>query len=80
MRHVLAPLFHVLPMPAAFLILLTCDIAILTYGVMPRYTRAMNFWLRPAADFTWRQEAGGLAVITGILAVTLGAFLAIDSP
>ena len=80
MRHVLAPLFHVLPMPPAFLILLTCDIAILTYGVMPRYTRAMNFWLRPAADFTWRQEALGLAVIFAILGATLVITLAAGHP
>jgi antibiotic biosynthesis monooxygenase (ABM) superfamily enzyme len=76
MRHVLAPLFHVMPMPAAFLVLLACDIAILTYGVMPHYTRAMNFWLRPRADSTWRVEALGLAVIVAVLGVTLGVTLA----
>ena len=76
MRHLLAPIFQMLPMPVAFLILLSFDLAFLTYVVMPRYTRLMDFWLRPGATCTWRQEFAGLAVIAGILGITLGVFLA----
>ncbi|MGH8048729.1 MAG: antibiotic biosynthesis monooxygenase [Chthoniobacterales bacterium] len=77
MRHLLSPVFELLPLPAAFLILLTLDLAFLTYVVMPHYTRRMNFWLRPTPDATWRGELAGWAVIAGILGVTLCVFLAL---
>jgi len=77
MRHLLAPIFEMLPLAAAFLILLALDLAFLTYVVMPHYTRAMNFWLRPAPTFTWRQELAGLAVIACLLGSTLAVFLVV---
>jgi antibiotic biosynthesis monooxygenase (ABM) superfamily enzyme len=77
MRTLLAPLFADLPLPVAFLLLLALDLAVLTYVVMPRYTRRMAFWLRPGAGFGWRDEARGLAIILGLLAATLAAFLAL---
>jgi antibiotic biosynthesis monooxygenase (ABM) superfamily enzyme len=78
MRHLLSPVFHMLPMPAAFLVLLGLDITVLTYLVMPRYTRLMNFWTKPGADFTWRQELSGLAVVLGLLAATLAVSLVFE--
>ncbi len=75
MRHLLDPLFRAFPLPTAFLILLTINMAILTYGVMPWYSRAMDFWLRPRPDSTWRGQVAGWAVIFGILALTLVGFL-----
>jgi hypothetical protein len=47
----------------------------LTYVVMPRYSRLMNFWLRPGADFTWRSELAGAAIIAGVIGLTLVSFL-----
>jgi uncharacterized protein len=76
-RHLLAGLFNIVPLPVAFLILLTLDLAFLTYIVMPRYTRLMNFWLHSPPDATWRHELAGWAIIMGILGVTLGAFLSL---
>ncbi len=75
LRQVLSPLFAVLPMPAAFLILLVADLSVLTYVVMPRFTRLMDFWLRPRADATWRSECAGLGVLLGVIAGTLAACL-----
>lgn len=77
MRHLLSQIFVALPLPVAFLILLALDLAFLTYAVMPRYSRWMDFWLRPREDSTWRGELAGWAVIAGIIGVTLGAFLAL---
>lgn len=71
MRQLLLPAFAVLPMPAAFLLLLALDMALLTYVVMPRYTRLMNFWLRPSPDATWRSELAGWSIVLGILGLTL---------
>lgn len=76
MRQLLAPVFHWFPLPVAFLILLSLDMAFLTYVVMPHYSRLMNFWLRPGENFTWRHEAGGGIIIAGILLLTLFSFLA----
>lgn len=75
MRQLLAPIFEVLPLPVAFLVLLTLDMAFLTYAVMPYYSQLMNFWLRPAPDFSWRGELAGLGIIAGLIAATLAAFL-----
>lgn len=79
MRNLLAPLFGMVPLPVGFLILLALDIAVLTYVVMPRYTRLISFWLKPGSGFAWRDEARGLAIVFGLLAATLAAFLVIDS-
>ena len=75
LRTLLAPLFHLLPLPVAFLILLTVDICILTFLVMPRFSRLMGFWLRPKLNATWRTEAAGFAIILGVLGVTLAVAL-----
>ncbi len=75
MRQLLSPVFQMFPLPVAFLILLTLDMAILTYGVMPHYSRLMNFWLRPGRDFTWQRELAGCAIILGIISLTLLGFL-----
>jgi antibiotic biosynthesis monooxygenase (ABM) superfamily enzyme len=75
MRHLLSQLFVMLPLPVAFLILLSLDMAFLTYAVMPWYSRRMDFWLRPREDFAWRDELAGWVVIVGILGTTLVAFL-----
>jgi len=75
LRQVLLPVFAVLPMPVAFLILLTIDLALLTYVVMPRFTRLMGFWLRPAPGATWRTQLAGWAILLGILGLTLAISL-----
>ena len=75
MRQLLSPIFLVLALPVAFLILLSLDMVFLTYVVMPHYSRVMNFWLRPAADFSWRGEFAGCAIIAGIIGLTLLGFL-----
>ena len=77
MRLLLAPVFLWFPLPVAFLILLTLDMAFLTYAVMPNYSRLMQFWLKPAASFNWRRELAGLAIILGSIAVTLAFFLTV---
>lgn len=79
MRRLLTPVFGALPMPVAFLILLALDLVVLTYVVMPWYSRRMDFWLRPRADATWRTDVAGLAIIAGILGVTLAIFLALGT-
>jgi len=71
MRELLSPIFLVLPLPVAFLILLALDLVFLTYVVMPRYSRLMNFWLRPGANFTWRSELAGCAIIAAVIGFTL---------
>ena len=77
MRRMLSPIFLALPLPIAFLILLSLDMAFLTYLVMPRYSHLMNFWLRPSADFSWRSEFAGCAIIAGVIGLTLLGFLAL---
>jgi antibiotic biosynthesis monooxygenase (ABM) superfamily enzyme len=80
MRHILAPVFTMFPMPVAFLVLLTLDIAVLTYVVMPRYTRWMSFWLNPGASPAWWRELAGWAVVLGLIGATLAVFLVVDAP
>lgn len=75
LRQLLFPVFSALPMPAAFLILLTVDMAVLTYVVMPRFTLLMNFWLRPSPDSTWRNELAGWGILLGIIGLTLAVCL-----
>lgn len=77
MRLLLAPVFLWFPLPVAFLILLTLDMAFLTYVVMPQYSRLMQFWLKPAAAFDGRRELAGLAIVLGSIAVTLTVFLTV---
>lgn len=79
MRQLLSPIFLMFPLPVAFLILLTLDMAFLTYVVMPHYSRLMGFWLKPGADFTWRLEVAGSAIITGLIGLTLAGFLVFGS-
>jgi len=78
MRHLLAPIFLLLPLPAAFLVLMALDMGMLTYFVMPHYSRFMNFWLRPGPDSPWRHQLAGWTIILGLLAATLAASLALD--
>jgi antibiotic biosynthesis monooxygenase (ABM) superfamily enzyme len=70
-RQMLMPVFAVLPMPVAFLILLSVDLAVLTYAVMPLFTRLMDFWLRLGPDAAWRTELAGMAILLGIIGLTL---------
>jgi len=65
----------ILPLPVAFLILLTIDITILTFAVMPYFSRVMAFWLQPKEGTDWKTEVKGIAIILGILAVTLAVTL-----
>lgn len=76
-RAFMAPIFQVLPMPVAFLILLTVDMAFLTYVVMPRYSRLMRFWLNPPPRADWRREVCGWVILLGVIGVTLGVALAV---
>lgn len=71
MRHLLWPVFHMLPLPAAYLLLLAVDVVVLAYLVMPHYSGFMSFWLRPGPAFTWRRELAGLGIAFGIIGLTL---------
>jgi antibiotic biosynthesis monooxygenase (ABM) superfamily enzyme len=71
LRQVFAPLFKVLPFPLAFLALLITDVAVLTFLVMPYFTRWMSFWLRPKPGRPWWSELAGWGVLLGILGTTL---------
>jgi antibiotic biosynthesis monooxygenase (ABM) superfamily enzyme len=75
MRKLLSPVFLWFPLPVAFLILLTVDMIFLTYVVMPHYTRAMRFWLKPVGPWNWRKELAGLAILLGVIGVSLAVFL-----
>jgi len=75
LRHLLAPVFTVLPFPLAFLILLAVDISLLTYLIMPHFSRFMNFWLRPKPDHRLRNELCGWGVLLGLIATALAVTL-----
>jgi len=64
-----------LPYPLALLILLRVDVAILTYGIMPKFTALMDFWLHPSAHSNWRTELAGFSVIFALIGATLGLTL-----
>ncbi|CAN5634228.1 hypothetical protein BH09VER1_BH09VER1_15270 [soil metagenome] len=78
LQHLLAFLFNHLPSPVAFLILLTIDVTLLTYVIMPHFSRWMGFWLRPGAHSSWRTELGGWAILLGLIAGTLTAALSLS--
>ncbi len=71
LRHVLEPVFVALPFPLAFLILLAIDVALLTYFIMPHFSRVMNFWLCPKPPHSWRTELAGWLILVAIIVVTL---------
>ncbi len=75
MRQFLSPLFSVLPFPLAFLILLIGDVAVLTYLIMPHFSRWMNFWLRPKPGRPWWSELVGWCVLLVLIGTTLGVSL-----
>jgi uncharacterized protein len=75
LRKIFAPLFIVLPFPLAFLILLTVDVAILSYLIMPYFSRAMAFWLRPGPPRSLSRELLGWLIVLGLPAITLAAAL-----
>lgn len=79
LRHLLGFLFKIMPMPAAFLVLLTIDVTILTYFIMPHFSRMMGFWLRPKPNHTWWRELAGWAILLGLLAVTLAVTLVVGN-
>lgn len=71
LRTLLAPFFKIFPAPVAFLILLTVDMAVLTYLVMPHFSRLMGFWLKPKLNATWRTELAGWLIILGVISIAL---------
>lgn len=75
LRAVFAFLFVRLPFPVAFLILLAIDVALLTYVIMPHFSRLMGFWLRPGPEKSWRAEFLGWLVVLGLPALTLAVTL-----
>lgn len=75
LRHVLHPLFGVMPFPVAFLVLLTIDVTLLTYVIMPHFSRLMNFWLQPKPGSGWVTELLGWGVLLGMIAAALAATL-----
>jgi len=75
LRQLLGFVFEFLPFPVAFLVLLTADLSLLTFVVMPRYSRLMNFWLRPKPEADWRSELRGWTIILGLIGATLLATL-----
>ena len=75
LRRLLKPLYDALPLPLAFLITLSVDVTVLTYVIMPRFTRAMGFWLRPSQSKSIGSELMGILILAGIVASTLALVL-----
>ena len=77
LKALFTPVFDVLPFPLAFFFLLMADVAVLTWVIMPQFTRLMNFWLRPQPSATWKTQLGGLAILAGLMGATLAVSLAL---
>lgn len=71
MRYFLSPLFSILPFPVAFLILLIADVSVLSFLIMPHFSRLMNFWLRPKPGPRWKSELLGWCILLGLIGTTL---------
>lgn len=79
LRHLLGFLFTLMPFPVAFLVLLTIDVTILTYFIMPHFSRIMNFWLRPKPGYPWWKELAGWMILLSLLGVTLAVTLIVGN-
>lgn len=75
LRKLLGPLFTIWPFPVAFLALLTIDVILLTYVIMPYFSQAMNFWLRPGPIWSAKKELAGWLILLGLIATTLAITL-----
>lgn len=71
LRHLLSPLFGAVPLPLAYLILLTADISLLPFLIMPRYSCWMNFWLRPGPGHSWQAELARRGILLAVIGFTL---------
>jgi len=78
LKHLLGPIFDVLPYSVAFLVLLTVDVAILTWIIMPQFTRVMGFWLNPKPTHRFLREVGGFAIIIALIGGTVAVNLLVD--
>ena len=79
LKAILEPIFEFLPFPLAFLILLSVDVAMLTWLIMPHFSRLMNFFLRPRSTATWKTNVGGLAILAALIGTTLAIALTLGN-